>query len=142
MTSLFEHRHVVRPDEIDVLRHANNLCYLRWMLAAATSHSAALGWNFERYQALGSGWVVRSHQITYLRPALEGEEIVVATWVASTRRVTSLRRYKMRRTRDGALLAEAATDWAFVQFATGRVTRIPPDVVAAYPVLGDAPPGA
>ena len=64
------------------------------------AHSAAQGWPAERYHELGAGWVVRSHQIEYLRPAFAGESLVVRTWVAGFRKVTSLRRYKIIRPAD------------------------------------------
>ncbi|HQU47038.1 MAG TPA: acyl-CoA thioesterase, partial [Pirellulales bacterium] len=83
MPAIYEHHHVVRPDEIDELGHANNLAYLRWLQDAAVAHSAVQGWPAEAYRKLGLGWVVRSHEITYERPALPGDAVVVRTWVAS-----------------------------------------------------------
>jgi acyl-CoA thioester hydrolase len=137
MSAIYEHQHTVQADEIDLLGHANNLCYLQWMMAAAMAHSTVQGWPIERYQQLGAGWVVRSHKIEYLRPAFQGETLLVRTWVAATRRVTSLRRYKIVRLVDDALLAEAETDWAFVEFGSGRIRRIPPDVAEAFVVVED-----
>ena len=107
MPAIFEFPHIVTADEIDVLGHANNLCYLSWMQAAALAHSAAQGWPAEAYQRLGLGWVVRSHEITYERPALEGDSIVVRTWVAGFKRASSVRRYDMLRTSDGKTLWHA-----------------------------------
>ena len=80
---------VVIADEIDRLGHVNNLAYLAWMQAAALAHSAAQGWPPERYEQLGAGWVVRSHEIKYLQSAYEGERIVVRTWVADMSKVGS-----------------------------------------------------
>jgi acyl-CoA thioester hydrolase len=132
MPAVYEHHHTVRADEIDALGHANNLVYLAWTQAAALAHSAVQGWPAERYHVLGSGWVVRSHEIQYLRPAFAGEEIVVRTWVAGFRKVTSLRRYKILRPADDRVLATAATDWAFINFRTGQPARVPPEIVAAF----------
>lgn len=139
MPDIYEHELTVAPHEIDRLGHANNLSYLHWMLDAAVAHSNAQGWPFERYQQLGAGWVVRSHQIEYHRPAFAGESVIVRTWVAATRRVTSLRKYKIVRPTDQSLLAEAETDWAFVELGSGRITRIPPDVASAFTVLESDP---
>ena len=50
-------------------------------------------------------WVVRSHHIEYRIPILEGDEIQLMTWVGSVERVSSVRRYEFRRTRDDALMA-------------------------------------
>src|SRR5512140_2566482 len=107
MPAIFEYRHTVRDDEIDAQGHANNVCYVQWMQDAALAHSAAQGWPAEAYQQLGSGWVVRSHAIEYHESAQAGEEIVVETWFATFKRVTSVRRYRLFRPADTALLPDA-----------------------------------
>lgn len=139
MTAIFEHFHTVCDDEIDGLAHANNLAYLAWMQAAALAHSAAQGWPAEAYHKLGFGWVVRSHQITYHFPALAGDSVLVETWVASMRKVSSLRRFRIVRASDRKLLATAETDWAFINFSTRLPARIPPEVSGAFEVIHDAP---
>ena len=108
MIARFEYPHVVTREDIDELGHAGNFHYVRWMQNAAVAHSAANGWPPERYNELGAGWVVRAHQITYLKPAYEGDELVITTWVENIRPATSLRRYEIRRA-DGALLARSVT---------------------------------
>jgi acyl-CoA thioester hydrolase len=135
MPGIYEHRLTAQASDIDELGHVNNLAYLAWMQAAALAHSAAQGWPGERYRQLGANWVVRSHHIEYLRPAMLGDEIVVRTWVADFRKVTSLRRYEIVRRSDDRLLAKAATDWAFVTRAAGRPTRVPPEVMQAFEIV-------
>jgi acyl-CoA thioester hydrolase len=78
--------------------------------------------------------VVRSHQITYLKPAFEGDPLVIGTWVANMKRATSLRRYKIR-LESGTVLARAETDWAFVNYAQQKAVRIPPEVAGAFAVI-------
>jgi acyl-CoA thioester hydrolase len=135
MPAVYEHFHTVLPEEIDALGHANNLRYLKWAIDAAVAHSAVQGWPSKAYRELGAGWVVRAHQIEYLRPTFAGEEIIIRTWVADFRKVTSLRRYRMIRRSDGRLLASAATDWAFVNYETGKPLRVPPEVSACFQVV-------
>ena len=135
MPKVYEHHHTVTAKEIDQLGHANNIAYVRWMQWAATAHSDAQGWTLKDYQALGAGWVVRSHKIEYRRPAFEGDRIVVRTWVAAMDKVTSLRKYEIRRTSDDELLAIAETDWVFVKYATGSPTKVRPQVAAAFEVF-------
>jgi acyl-CoA thioester hydrolase len=137
MTDSFDYPHTVTADEIDELGHANNVAFVAWMQAAAVAHSAALGWTPERYLELGMGWVARRHEIEYLRPALAGDELIVETHVADMKKVTSRRVYRILRRSDGELLARAETDWAFVNYATGRPTRIPAEIAGAFPVRGD-----
>ena len=140
MPAVFEYSHAVTADEIDpVIGHVNNLAYLKWMQSAALAHSAAQGWPTERYQNLGAGWVVRMHQIEYLQPAFPGDTIVVRTWVADLKKVTSLRRYRILRAGSGSavVLARASTDWAFIHFASHQPRRIPPEVAQAFEIRED-----
>lgn len=132
MPAIYEHPLIVAADEIDRLGHVNNLVYLRWMQSAALAHSAVQGWTPERYERMGAGWVVRSHEIKYLQPAYVDQPIVVRTWVADMTKVASTRRYKILRAADGGLLASAATQWAFVDYTTGTLKRIPPEVLQAF----------
>jgi len=138
MPETYEYRHTVRQEEIDGLGHANNVAYVDWMQLAAMAHSTALGWPNERYHEAGYGWVVRSHGIDYLQPALSGDRIVVRTWVATMRKATSIRRYKIVRETDGTLLATAETKWAFINFATRQPMRIAPEVAESFPMIPDA----
>ena len=141
MSAAYEYRRTVRDDEIDSLGHVNNVAYVDWMQAAALAHSTALGWPTQRYQQLGRGWVVRSHHVEYLQPALPGDDVLVRTWVATMSKVTSLRCYRIWRPADAALLARAETLWAFVDYATGQPRRIPREIADAYPPQGhDEPP--
>jgi acyl-CoA thioester hydrolase len=134
MVVRFDYHHTVSHDEIDDLGHAGNYHFVRWMQHAAIAHSTANGWPPERYGELGAGWVVRSHQITYLKPAFEGDPLVIGTWVANMKRATSLRRYEIR-LESGTVLARAETDWAFVNYAQQKAVRIPPEVAGAFAVI-------
>ncbi|MEX0587027.1 MAG: thioesterase family protein [Pirellulales bacterium] len=135
MPAIFLHHHTVRPEEIDGLGHVNNVCYVSWMQDAAVAHSSAQGWTPDRYHAAGFGWVARSHSIEYRSPAFEGEPIVVKTWVADLQRVSSVRKFEIRRATDDVLLARAETNWAFVRFADQRIMRIPAEVADAFTVV-------
>ena len=135
MPRVFQYCHTVSQDEIDPLGHANNVAYVEWLQAAAMAHSAAQGWPGERYRRLGTGWVVRSHTIEYLRPARAGDEIIVKTWVATMRKATSLRRYHVLRAADEQLLATAETRWACVDYSTGQPVRIPREIAGAFELV-------
>jgi acyl-CoA thioester hydrolase len=130
--AIYCYAHTVGDDEIDELGHVSNLAYLKWMLAAAVEHSAAQGWPAQRYLEIGAGWVVRSHFIEYLQPAFAGQQVLVKTWVADFRKIRSLRKYKIMRPSDDALLAVAETDWAFVGLERRSPRRIPQELVNAF----------
>ena len=135
MPAIFDWKHVVSESDLDDLQHANNISYLKWMQSAALAHSAAQGWPIKAYHTLGHGWVVRSHHIEYLTPALLGDEIIVRTMVENLKKVTSLRRFTILRPADEVVLAKAATEWAFVDFKTRTLKRIPPEVANAFEIV-------
>jgi acyl-CoA thioester hydrolase len=131
-----QHRVIVRAvaSDIDELAHVSNLVYLRWVQEVAQAHSASVGWDHPQYRALGAVFVVRRHVIEYVLPVLEGEEVELVTWIAWWRGASSERRTRIRRVRDGVVVAAAATLWAFIDFASGRPKRIPREIVAAFGV--------
>ena len=119
---------------VDGNRHVNNVAYLQWMQDAAIQHSDQTGCS-RITRDLGATWVVRTHQIEYFNPAFAGEAIVVLTWVANFRKVRSLRRYKIVRETDQAVLAEGETDWVFVDATTGRPRAIPVEIVELFGIV-------
>ena len=62
-----------------------------------------------------------------------GDDIIVGTRVADMKKATLTRVYRIIRPSDGQLLAQARTLWAFVNYATGKPTRIPPEIAGALP---------
>lgn len=135
MPRVLRHDFVVPPDAIDVNGHVNNLAYLRWMQEVAIRHSSEQGWPVERYQASGTGWVVRSHFIEYLLPAFLGESLSLLTWVTGFRQRASPRQYLFWRAADRQVVARAETIWVFVNARSGRPTRIPAEVQQAFEVV-------
>lgn len=157
MMAVYEHVLIVSEADIDMVGHVNNVVYIQWMQDAALAHSAALGWPAERYQEHGAGWVARLHQIEYLQPAYPGDQVVVQTWVADMKKVTSTRKYRILRynakssspamnataqphpkpeeTGDETLLAVAHTQWVYIDFQTRGPKRIPTEIANAYRVL-------
>jgi acyl-CoA thioester hydrolase len=125
------------PDEaVDENGHVNNVMYVQWMQDAAVRHYEAMGGRQITID-LGATWVVRSHTIEYLRPAFAGERIRVLTWVATIRRVRSLRRYRFIRLEDEQELVRGETDWIFVDANSGALRSIPKEVTDLFTLLPD-----
>ena len=134
MPQIYRYDLVVAKDAIDENGHVNNIEYLRWIQDAAVRHADSSGCTLAT-RAIGATWVVRSHRIEYLKPAFSGEHISVLTWVSNFRRVQSLRKYRMIRGEDDAVLAEAETDWIFVDAKSGRLRSIPKEVSTVFEVV-------
>jgi acyl-CoA thioester hydrolase len=133
VTGAHAHELVVGAAAVDRHGHVNNVEYVRWMNEAAVAHADARGWSAAA-EAAGGAWVARAHRIEYLRPAFAGDRVRVLTWVVDVRGASSLRRYRIERAGDNTVLAEAETDFAFVDARTGRPRRIPADLKAAFAV--------
>jgi len=117
---------------IDANAHVNNVEYVRWMQDAAISHADAVGCTAATLAA-GSSWVARSHHIEYLRPAFEGEQLTIHTWVSSVRRSSSLRKYRI--VRGNELIARGETVWVYVDVATGKPRPIPAEVHRVFTLV-------
>ena len=129
--SVFRQAMTVDDADIDALGHASNVAYIRWVQDIAKAHSEHVGWGYPQYLELGSVFVVRRHEIDYLRPAMPGDELSLETWVEGWKAATSLRVTRIRKV-DGSDVARARTTWALVSTASGRPGRIPADVREAF----------
>ncbi len=126
----FSHHFCVPSSDIDDLGHAGNVAWIRWVNDIATAHSASVGLDLAAYRKLGLLWVVRRHDIEYLRSAKEGERVTATTWIESVRGASSVRRTDF--TRDAELLARASTTWVLIRIDTGRPTRVPASLIERY----------
>ncbi len=134
MPAIFEYQLTAPDTAVDANNHVNNVEYIRWMQDAAVRHSEIRG-GTRVAREVGATWFVKTHHIEYLRPAFAGEEILVLTWVADFRKSSSLRKYKIFRAEDRAILAEAETLWVFVDAGTGRPQPIPEQVMNAFEIV-------
>ncbi len=125
---------VVCAEDLDELNHVNNLQYLRWTLQTAGAHSKHVGWTPDRYRREGTGWIVRSHKITYKVPAQLGDQIAIRTWLVELDRVSALRKYEIIRKSDERLCAMAETRWVFVDLKSLKLIAIPDEVRSAFSV--------
>lgn len=136
MSQIYHYELTVPEDALDENGHVNNVEYLRWMLDAAVRHSDSQGCT-QTTKDYGATWVVRTHRIEYLLPAFAGDHVCVLTWVSNFRRVQSLRKYKVIRLEDNAVLAEGETNWVFINAANGQLRSIPKNVMAPFELLSE-----
>jgi len=127
----------IKESDIDIQGHVNNTRYVAWMQDVAVAHSAAQGWPMTRYVEEGAGWVVRQHTITYRRPCFLGEKITACTWIASFAPRQSARKYLFWRPADRVVLAEAETQWVFIDLKTGRPAKVPESLRTAFELVED-----
>jgi acyl-CoA thioester hydrolase len=122
----------VQDDDVDVLGHASNIAFVRWIQDVAVAHSAAVGFDLDAYRRLGAAFVVVRHEVDYLRPAMLGDLVEARTWISSAMVAKVLRSTELVRVSDGQLLAKSLTTWGFVELATGRPRRIREELRLAF----------
>jgi acyl-CoA thioester hydrolase len=128
---------VARAD-IDAYDHVNNAVYMTWFDRVAWEHSAALGLPIERCLELDRGMAVLRSLISYLRPAVLGDTIRVATWLLpSDGKLRVRRRFQVRRESDRATLARAEIEYACIELSSGRPVRWPPEFRERYVALDE-----
>lgn len=128
----------VNAAEIDAYDHVNNSVYMTWFDRAAWDHSAAVGLPVERCLDIDRGMVVMRSVIAYVRPAVRGDAVRVATWILpNQRKVRVSRRFQVLRDSDGATLARAEIEYVCVELSTGRPSRWPPVFLERYIVIDD-----
>jgi acyl-CoA thioester hydrolase len=121
----------VPESDIDELGHVNNAVYLRYVEDVARAHSDSLGMTVDVFRSHGVVPLVRRHVITYHRPALAGERLVLSTRIVKAGGVRAVRHNEVRRP-GGELVVHAETEWVWVDPASGRPKVPPPEVFDAY----------
>jgi acyl-CoA thioester hydrolase len=134
---VFQTRFVAGEDDIDELGHVSNVSYVRWIRDVARQASDSRGWDLAEYTELGAFFVVRRHEVEYLRQAFNGEELLATTWVSSWRGASSWR--ETRITRDGEPVVRARTLWALLDKKSQRPRRVPPELRAAFVLVEEEP---
>lgn len=126
-------RLAVESGDIDAYAHVNNAVYLIWCDRSAWDHSTSVGLPFERCKALDRGMAVLRTVIEYLRPALPGDHVGVATWILpASGRLRIRRRFQIRCEADGVTLARAELEYACIALSSGRPARWPAEFRERY----------
>ncbi|MBW2526072.1 MAG: acyl-CoA thioesterase [Deltaproteobacteria bacterium] len=132
VSGVFRHHFEVPRSDQDELEHVSNVAYVRWVQDVALAHSSHVGWPMARYRELGGVFVVRRHEIDYLRPTYAGETVELRTWIESWSAVTSRRRTQIVRPADDVEVARAVTTWALVRTDSGWPRRIPEELQRSF----------
>ncbi|MFN3865023.1 MAG: acyl-CoA thioesterase [Erythrobacter sp.] len=127
--SRFTRSFVAAPQHIDALGHVNNTVWVQWIQDMATAHWDAVARPEDREAFF---WVVVRHEIDYRGNVAEGESVAAETWIEGPAQgAKSLRRVEFTDA-SGKRLVSAATTWAMLDRATGRLARVRPEVLEPF----------
>jgi acyl-CoA thioester hydrolase len=129
---------VVAAADIDAYGHVNNAVYMSWFDRAAWEHSAALGLPVEKCLQLDRGMAVLRSVIAYLRPAMLGDRMHIATWLLpADGKLRVRRRFQVRREDVDSTFARAEIEYACIELSSGRPARWPPEFRERYVSLDE-----
>ena len=129
MPATFELAIQVAPEDIDALNHVNNVVYLRYAQDVAGAH-----WRADAPPEMQASavWVVRRHEIDYLRPAFAGETLIARTRVGAYTAVTWDRHIDICRPGEDKPLAQVRSVWVLLDAATNKPRRIDERVLRCF----------
>ncbi|MCB2075468.1 MAG: acyl-CoA thioesterase [Novosphingobium sp.] len=129
MSERFSLTFTAGPEHIDVMGHVNNAVWVQWMEAIATAHwqAAAAPEHQEAYV-----WVVTRHEIDYRGNIREGESVTAETFIETGPSGARFDRCVVFRNAAGKAIVSAKSTWAMIDRRSGRVQRVPDEVVAPF----------
>ncbi|UII32735.1 thioesterase [Fulvivirga ulvae] len=123
---IFRTEIIVKEDDIDDLKHVNNVTYLEWVQHLAHRHWQARATpELMRYK-----WVALNHFIEYKRPAFIGDKIEATTFIGKTEGVRCERFAEFYK--DGQLLAKSRSEWCMVEGESLKPVRVPAEMYKLF----------
>lgn len=112
----------VQQTDLDELNHVNNIKYVEWVQEMSKKHWLKMVDETIRNEMV---WVVKNHNITYLKSALLGDSIKATTYIQETKGPLSIRVVELANNKTGELLVKATTEWCLLDAKTFRPKRVP-----------------
>ncbi|MEQ1550333.1 acyl-CoA thioesterase [Sphingorhabdus sp.] len=117
------------PADIDELGHVNNAVWVRWIQDMATAHWNAVA---APEHIAAYIWVVTRHEIDYRGNVALGESVTGRTWIESQPKGAQFDRRVDFVDASGKVIVRANTTWAMIDKASGRLSRVRPEVSAPF----------
>lgn len=115
---------------VPLARYTPSTCYA---YATGPNPRRGIGLALADYQRLDRAMAIRQAVYDYLLPSFEGEALTLGTWLeAGDGRVTLVRRFQLRRDRDGATLLRGRWELVCIDVSGGRPRRMPEAFLQAY----------
>ncbi|NQU33353.1 MAG: acyl-CoA thioesterase [Bacteroidetes bacterium] len=120
----------VVPEDIDELNHVNNIRYLEWVQDISKEHwFRAIEGKIHPKKYI---WVIASHHLDYLRPALLNDELEIETFVKDFEGKFSHRTVRVKNKETGKLLFKSLTKWCLVEVSSGSTINVTDDIAAIF----------
>jgi len=121
----------IQPNDIDMLNHVNNTVYFRWVQEVATAHWESATTDEQRSKWV---WVIRRHEIDYLRPCFLNDKVMAYTWVIPTEINGSDRIVVFKNVATEKIITQVKTTWILVDPITQRGVKVPAEILQMFGV--------
>ncbi|KAB5491881.1 acyl-CoA thioesterase [Flagellimonas hadalis] len=115
----------VAVDDLDDLNHVNNIRYVEWIQDISKKHWEQVTDADIRKEMI---WVVRNHNISYLKSAVLGDTVEVTTHIEASKGPLSIRAVEIKNHKTGELMVKSTTEWCLLDAKTFRPKRVPESV--------------
>lgn len=120
---------VVSPEDLDELKHVNNVRYVQWIQDISKEH-----WQKVVPDELKKGiiWVVRNHNIDYKSAAVLNDEIRITTYIKDTKGALSVRCVEMYNNKTNQLLVRSLTEWCLLNTTSLKPARVSETIINIF----------
>jgi acyl-CoA thioester hydrolase len=126
----------VRFSDCDMYGHLNNIWYLKYFLDAREDHIASsYGLSLAHFAKEGTGWVVSSNQISYLRPARVNEQVLIRSGVIDFTSQELLVEMQMMDAKRAQLKAVMWSKFVHVSLKDGKRSTLNDDLTTLFTQL-------
>ena len=117
----YEKTLIVSNDDLDDLKHVNNVRYVQWIQDVSKEH-----WQLYAPKKIQTEvvWVVMNHNITYKGAALLNDKISIRTYIIESKGARSIRAVEMYNTITNQLLLRSKTEWCLLNAKTLKPMRV------------------
>ena len=129
MSEIYTRLFTAGPEHIDSNGHVNNAVWVQWVQDTGTAHWEARARPEDKAAYL---WFVTRHEIDYRGNIGEGETVTARTWLPGPPQGARFVREVEFVTSAGKAIVVARSVWAMIDKASGRPTRIPPEVAGPF----------
>lgn len=131
MSSTYSLQTNVTYRDIDDRLHLTLKGAMAYMQEAAMIHSSMAGYSVGDVPRTRMAWMLTQWRIRLVGSACWREHLTVETWPRTMERATTVRDFEIRNGA-GEPVCVGESNWILVSVDTGRILRIPPEVVQAY----------
>lgn len=123
----------VRYSEVDCNGNMELSKIIDYFQDCSCFQSEDLGVGVVHSKQTGCAWLINSWQVDVSRFPTYGEEITTNTWAYGFDSVYGYRNFSMM-SKYGEVLAQANSNWIYVNLSTSRPMRLTKEIIGAYPI--------